>query len=175
MGAGPLIDLSRPPIRPGPRVPGWLFYALVLAVSFALIVLILSLLAQPLATQNGALTPGARAVLLGLAIAAIAALVIFSYAGLRLRKGSSLFSNVLQAKGYPVGDPDRGRRRSDFGERAAWKRLKRGEITRVEYERLMAGRRFAHGEISAEEYHEILRQLTWASADPRKKTGDRTT
>ena len=169
------MDLSRPPIGPGPRVPGWVIFTAALGVSFAVIVLVFSLLAQPMATQNGALTPGARVVLVGLSIAGLAALLIFSYAGLRLRKGSSLFSNVLQARGYPVGDPDRERRRSDFEERVAWKRLKRGEITRVEYERLIARRRFAHGEISTEEYHEILRQLTWASADPRKKTGDRTT
>lgn len=137
--------------------------------------LVYSLLAQPLADQNGALTVGARVALLGLVITGLAALFIFSYAALRLRPGSSLFSNYLQARGYPVGDPDRGRRLSDPEERAAWKRFKRGEITRVEYERLMAGRRFAHGEISTEEYHEILRQLTWASADLRKKAGGRTT
>lgn len=169
------MDLSRPPVRPGPRVPGWVIFTVALGVSFAVIVLVFSLLAQPMATQNGALTPGARVVLVGLSIAGLAALLVFWYAGLRLRKGSSLFSNVLQARGYPVGDPDRERRRSDFEERAAWKRLKRGEITRVEYERLIARRRFAHGEISTEEYHEILRQLTWASADPRKKMGDRAT
>lgn len=146
-----------------------------LGVSAAVVAFVWALLDQPWATQNGNLTLGARVALLGLVITGLAALLIFWYAALRLRKGSSLFSNYLQARGYPVGEPDSGRRLSDVEERAAWKRFKRGEITRVEYERLRAGRRFAHGEISTEEYHEILRQLTWASADPRQKTGEQRT
>ncbi len=170
-----MIDLSRPPIRPGPRVPGWILFTVTLGASSAVLALVFLLEGQRSAAQTGSLPPGARVVLFGLVLAGWAALLIFWYAALRLAPGSGLASNLWRARGHPVGDPDRTRRLSDLEERVAWKRFQRGEITRVEYERLMAGRRFAHGEISTEEYHGILRQLTSASADRRTTTGDRST
>lgn len=167
-----MIDLSRPPVRPGPRLAGWVIFVGVLGVSFAVLFLVYSLLAQPLATQPGVVTPATRDALLALATVGLIAGLTFLYVSMRLRKGGSVWSNVLLAKGYPVGDPESGRRRqSDPEERAAWKRFQRGEITRIEYERRMAYRRFVHGEVSIEEYHEILQELTSAIGGTPPRTG----
>ncbi|MGP8159507.1 MAG: hypothetical protein ACLPWO_07905 [Thermoplasmata archaeon] len=167
-----MIDLSRPPVRPGPRLAGWVIFVGVLAVSFAVLALDWSLLAQPPATQPGVVTPAARVALLALATVGLIVLLTFWYAANRLTKGRSVWSNTLLAKGYPVGDPESGRRRqSDPEERAAWKRFKRGEITRIDYERRMAYRRFVHGEVSIEEYHEILQELTSAIGGTPPRTG----
>ena len=154
-----MIDLSRPPIRPGPRFPGWVVFAVLWAASFAVLVLSYSLLVQPPATVQGAPTAGEEGFLLLLGIVGLISALSFSYAGMRLRAGGSVWSNALLARGHPVGDPDTGRRQSDPEERDAWKRFRRGAITRIDYERLMARHRFAHGELSSEEYQAILREL----------------
>lgn len=171
-----MIDLSRPPVRPGPRLAGWVIFVGVLTVSFAVLALAWSLLAQPPATQPGVVTPAAEEALLALATVGLIALVTFWYAANRLTKGRSVWSNTLLARGgYPVGDPESGRRRqSDPEERAAWKRFQQGEITRIEYERRMAYRRFVHGELSIEEYHEILQELTSAIGGTPPRTGIQT-
>jgi len=167
-----MIDLSRPPVRPGPRLAGWVILAGVCGVSFAVLALVYSLMIQPPTTQPGVVSPATREALLALAIVGIIALATFWYAANRLTKGRSVWSNSLLAKGYPVGDPESGRRRqSDPEERAAWKRFRRGEITRIDFERRMAYRRFVHGEVSIEEYHEILQELTSAIGGTPPRTG----
>ena len=165
-----MIDLSRPPVRPGPRFSGWVILALVWVVSFAVLVVVYSLADQPPATQGGVPTPGAAEFLLVIATIGLVAGLVFMYASMRLRAGGSVWSNALLAQGYPVGDPDMERRLSDPEERAAWRRFKRGEITRIAYERVMARCRFVHGEVSATGYHEILRNLTLASEETPPRT-----
>ena len=132
-------------------------------VSLAVLALAYSLMIQPPTTQPGIISPATRVVLLALAVVGVIALLIYFYASMRLQMGGTAWSNAILAKGYPVGDPESGRRRqSDPEERAAWKRFKRGEITRIDYDRRMAYRRFVHGEVSIAEYHEILQELTSA-------------
>lgn len=115
-----MIDLSRPPVRPGPRLAGWVILVGVLAVSFAVLALDWSLLAPPPANQRGVVPPAARVALLALATVGLVALLTFWYAAFRLTKGRSVWSNTLLAKGYPESDPESGRRRqSDREERAA--------------------------------------------------------
>jgi len=167
-----MIDLSRPPVRPGPRWTSWVILATVLAVSFAVLALVYSLMIQPPTTQPGVVSPATMVALLALAIVGLIALTTYFYAAHRLTKGSRFWSNTLLAQGDPVGDPESGRRRSsDPEERAAWKRFRRGEITRIEYERRMAQRRFVHGEISIQEYHEVLRELALANGYTSPRTG----
>jgi hypothetical protein len=73
---------------------------------------------------------------------------------------SVTWPEIFQLMGHVLGDPEDGRRRpSDGPERRAWRRLRKGQITRFEYERVMAHRRFVHGEISAGEYEEALDEL----------------
>ncbi len=167
-----MIDLSRPPVRPGPRSAGWVFYAVLWGVSFAVLILVYSLMLQPSANPPGAPAPGVDVLLLVLAAVGLVAALLMGYAALRLRKGGSAFSNVLQARGYPVGDPESGRARaSDPEERAAWRQFKRKEITRVDYERRMAYRRFVHGELSLKDYHEIVRELADEAESPPPRAG----
>jgi hypothetical protein len=152
-----LIDLSRPPVRPGPRIVGWPIVAAVWGAGFAVLVATYSLLSNPGLSPVAALLIG----LVGLVAAGA-----MGYAGMRLRSGASVWSNALQARGYPVGDPDSDRRVGDPEERDAWRRFRRGEIGRIDYELVMARRRFAHGELSTEEYHELVRELHAAREGP---------
>jgi hypothetical protein len=167
-----MIDLSRPPVRPGPRWAGWVMLVGVWAVSFAVLALVYSFMIQPPTTQPGVVSPATREALLAFALVGIIASVTFWYASNRLTEGRSVWSNALIARGYPEGDPESGRRRpSDPEERAAWKRFRRGEITRIDYERRMAYRRFVHGEVSPAEYHEILQELTAAIGGTLPRSG----
>jgi hypothetical protein len=129
--------------------------AIVWGASFVVIIVCFSLELQPTSTPVAVLLIGAIGV---------AAAIALSYTALRLRVGGSLFSNVLQAQGYPIGDPESGRRLADSEEWVAWKRFRRGEIDRLAYEHARARRRFAHGEISAQEYREIAKELDVARA-----------
>jgi hypothetical protein len=170
-----MIDLSRPPIRPGPRWAGRVILVGVLVVSFVVLALVYSLTIQPPTTQPGVVSPATRETLLGLAAVGLIALLTYWYAANRLTEGNRFWSYTLLGKGYPEGDSTSARRRqSDPEERAAWKRFRRREITRIDYERRMAYRRFVHGEVSIEEYHEILQELTSASGGTPPRTGSLT-
>lgn len=167
-----MIDLSRPPVPPGPRLAGWVILVGVGAVSLAVLALAYSLMIQPPTTQPGIVSPATSVFLLAVALVGVIALLIYFYASMRLGMGGGAWSNAMHAVGYPIGGLESGRRRrSDPEERAAWKRFRQGEITRIEYERRMAYRRFVHGEISIKEYHEILQELTSATGGTPPRTG----
>jgi len=156
-----MIDLARPPVRPGPRLEGWAIFAIAWAVGFGLYVLAAAILSNPFLGLG---------VVLPVAIIGLLAASTMSYAMWRLQVGTDIAADVMMATGERIGDPERARRVSDPEERRAWKRLKRGAITRVEYEQLMARRRFVHGELSGEEYHELMRELDSAYGKTEEKT-----
>jgi hypothetical protein len=58
------------------------------------------------------------------------------------------------------------RRAADPFERAAYKRWRTGEITRVQFEQIVAVRRFAHGELTRSQYEQLRQQLRDAAARP---------
>jgi hypothetical protein len=146
------VDVYRPPARLGPRYPLWAKLALTWGAMFVVYLLSISLLAQQP-------TAGVAVVLL---VIGLAAAVVLTYAQLRLVPGQSFW--LTPRPGGP-GDPDDEGRLADPEERDARRRLRRGAITRREYDRILARRHFVHGEISREEYHETLREL--GDDDPR--------
>jgi hypothetical protein len=145
-----LIDLARPPARPNLYVVDWRFFAALWAAGFVVVIVVYSLLSQPGITAAGVVL---------LIPFGVAAVIAMGYCAMRLRVGGSVWSMALQAQGYPVGDPDSPLRPADEEERAAWRRLRRKEIGRIDYELIMARRHFVHGDLTSEQYHEIVRQL----------------
>ncbi len=143
------IEVYRPPARLGPRIPFWAILAMIWGGTFAIILTVDILSSQ---------SPDSSFDLLLGTIGLVASLVM-AYARLRLVRGTSVWSNGLLTRGYPIGDTSDEVRLSDPEERAARRRLRRGAITRREYERIIARRHFVHGEYSAAEYHEALRQI----------------
>ena len=108
-------------------------------------------------------------------IVALAASLLGLYARLRLVPSQWTWSSAfraLRSPGSPDADLEDPVRLADPEEIAARRRLRRGAITRREYERIIARRRFVHGEISREEYHEIMRQLA-VGESPAPRTAPR--
>lgn len=142
------IDLSRPPPSPmGLRVPWWLPVAVLWSGGFALIVLILWMV-----------FPGheARVVILETATVAplpvIAGLLIYY----RMRYGPSGVHWPVPEDRFDTSDAPRV---ADKEERTAYHQLRKGRISRRQYERIIAYRHFVHGEISRTEYHHIVSEL----------------
>jgi hypothetical protein len=143
------VDLSRPPAPLPPRVPIWVSLGLMYAAALAIYIVANGLLSEP----------ASLSVAEGLFTVSIAASAFMIYAQLRLVPTTQGFSAAGGVDGPADGAPLAEGRLADAQEREARKNLRRGRITRREYERIIAHRRFAHGEISRPEYHEILRQL----------------
>jgi hypothetical protein len=143
------IDLYRPPARLGPRYP---LYAKLVAIWVIVLIVDYSLLL--LLDAN----PVFGLVIILLPITLVLA-IVGSYAAYRFMPDRSVFAPTLRALGFRRGDTEESVRLSDPQEREAARRLRRGAITRREYERIMVRRRFVHGEITQARYNEIVRQL----------------
>ncbi len=152
-----MIDMDRPPVRLPPRTPLWVRLLILWAVLTVVYVVTTALLFLPGTTPSLALL---------LASILAAAGVGLSFTQLRFATSGSVSSRILEARGFPVGDPEDDERTSDPQERDARRRLRRHEITRAQYEQILARRRFAHGEITLAEYHEILREVADQSGRP---------
>jgi hypothetical protein len=143
-----IVALERPPARPGLRVPPGIILVVLWGTATAVAVVAAILL-----------YPGTA----GWTLAVILAVVIFGISVLWLK--GRLFHGLpsLDEATTPVvsgslNDPDLVRP-ADREEQSARRRLRRGTITRREYEGIMARRRFVHGEISRLEYLQLLDQL----------------
>ncbi len=121
--------------------------------------LVIALAALVLLEQPAALA--VRLVLLGAGLSAIA---IMGYAQFRGGIGWSIGSQYRTAMGKRPGDPENDRRPSDTEERAASRELRRGTISRADYERVMARRRFVHGEIDRAQYRQVLAEIAHGEA-----------
>jgi hypothetical protein len=117
------------------------------------------------ATSAPPIDPGAA---LAVLTAGLVASGLIVYTQLRFGSNGSLLSGELAAGGSLLGDVTDAVRPSDREERSARRRMKRGAITRREYELLIARRHFVHGEISHAEYSEIVRQLSDQNVDSRR-------
>ena len=150
------IDLSRPPARIPPRLSGTAVYLLTGAFLIVLIVL----LVVPLPSDYSLALLFA---ILSLAVLALCLLLFvqrgfwgdFRRAGIRY--DPSVESDLLELRG------------ADDTELAARQLLRKGEISRAEYERRIARRRFVHGEVTAQEYRSLLAQIDTASQKANKK------
>lgn len=161
------LDIYRPPAPLGPRVPLWAKLAILWGASFGVYLLLLILSANSTPNLSFALV---------ISIVALAASLVMVYAQLRLGVGTIGMSyawapSYLSVRGFPYGETTDSARLSDAEERSALHRLRRGAITRREYERIIARRHFAHGEISRAEYHKILEEI--GSDDPPHPEADR--
>jgi hypothetical protein len=145
-----LIDLSRPPARRGPRLPGWAIFTFVLVLP--LVVLIVVFLLLP--------TRGLGTIwVLLIALAGLVDATVIRLYARRFLKGRPSWSAAGSSTGYLDSESEDGERAPDNEERAAWKAFRRGQMDRTQYERIVARRRFVHGDISREEYHEIVKGL----------------
>ena len=159
--AAPMLpDLTRPPAPIGPRRAGWVRWFIGMLVSFVAVIVFLNFLAQP--------TPDPSIRIVWLLMGMVAG-VCFSYCTYRLGTGNSVARQALAARGGAFGDPERGRRRvADREEVQAYRRFRRGRISRIQYERTIAYRRFVHGELSKLEYHQVLDFLAFHEAHPAR-------
>jgi Short C-terminal domain len=154
-----MIDLERPPARLGPRTPLWVRVSLI----WGGLVVLLVLLLIALSGTHGA---GPAGLFLVLTVSGVAVAAFLTYLQRDYPWNLSRLETASISRGMPFADPEAGGRSPDAEERAARHRLRRGEITRAEYERIIAHRRFAHGEISVAEYHEIDRELKDSEPGP---------
>jgi hypothetical protein len=142
------VDLGRPPPRSGLRLPPGIVYVVLWGTATAVAVIAAILLYPGIAGQT---------------LAVILAVVIFGISVFWVRGVLFIGTPSLDEASAPVfpgflNDPDLVRP-ADREERSARRRLRRGTITRREYEGIMARRRFVHGEISRLEYLQLLDQL----------------
>jgi uncharacterized membrane protein len=143
------VDVYRPPARLGPRYPLWLKLTLIWGIAVIWNVFLLFLIsAEPTDVPLIFLLPVSL-------IVAVAG----SYSSYRIYPDRSPIAGALRTRGWRRGDTEDVVRPSDPEERAAARRLRRGAITRREYELIIARRRFVHGEITLAQYNEIKRQL----------------
>ena len=70
-----------------------------------------------------------------------------------------VFSPLVVRDRTNLGDPEDQPRLADRQERAAQRDLRRGKLSRQQYEKIIAYRHFVHGEISRAEYHHIISEL----------------
>lgn len=147
---------------PASALPGWAVFPLLWGISWAILIFVYILLDST--------TSVSVPLVLGIAIAGIAAGCIAAYARLHFAPGGSAFQNALYSRGSLTGDPEDVRRASDPEERQAWKRLRHHQITRIEYERIMATRRYFHGEMTWEGYNQRVRELA-EDERPREHRG----
>ncbi len=148
----PRIDfrLERPPARFGS--PPWGLLVAVAVVVYATVVLLVLLFSLE---SSGA----ALAILLALPVPP---LIVY---GIRLSASRFAADDddppapYRTEGGAGVGYGGEHVRRPDREERDAWRALKRGRISRVQFERVRARRHLAHGEIDRLEYQAIVAQL----------------
>jgi len=150
-----MIDLSRPPEPP----PGsWSF------PGRAWVVLLFGVLAVGLVavlfTPWVAPFRGNWALVFVLAFALLA-VVFAARIGMQLK----LKQDVADRKILTVDNPDEEGPRTDRMERDAWRKFRRGELGRYQFERIRARRKLARGEWTEEEYHQALRELDQAEAN----------
>jgi hypothetical protein len=158
------VDISRPPARLGPRVPLWVRLFVLWAIMLVVYILVLDLLIGP---YNEASPPQYAPVFtIGLLIVGLSASFVMIYVQYRFVSDNSIVSSVLAARGFSLGDPEGAVRPSDPEERNAHRRFRRKQITRLDYERIIARRHFVHGELTHAEYNDIIRQLN--EQDPSK-------
>lgn len=142
-------DLSRPPTRLASRYPTWA----VLALSWGVCVVVL-IVAYILLIRSPA-----PPVALALVAAVVVAIGVMAYVQFRFGIFSSILALYWAARQRTRGDPVGDRRTADRDEIEAQRRLRRGEITRGQYERVVTYRKFVHGELSRAQYHAALRQI----------------
>lgn len=137
-------DLQRPPATIGPRTPAW---PIVTLLFFAFVVL-LSAYALNLPTVLLIFLPGFILVI---------ALSVYCWT----RFGVFPLGSGPLTSHDPIdlGNPEDQPRLADPQERSAQRDLRRGRISRLQYERVIAYRHFVHGEISGAEYHHIISEL----------------
>ena len=152
------IELSRPPARLPPRLSGTAVY--LLTGAFLILLLVLSWVLVPWPSYYGLALLFA---ILSLAVLAVSILLFIqrSFWGDFRRAGTRYdwrsWSGVLEM------------READNTELAAQQLLRKGRISRAEYERRIARRRFVHGEVTAQEYRSLLAQIDAASQTANKK------
>ncbi len=152
------VDIYRPPARLGRRLPLWVTLAALWGTTAVVLWVVIGLLRQRIPSEFSFLLP--TAIVVGTAV------VNFYILNPRRRS----VDQVLSADGFPHWGDEDSVRPADREERAAGRRLRRGAITRREYERIIARRRFVHGEISRAEYHKLIQQL--AEEEPTQQAGN---
>ena len=164
------VDLNRPPAPLNPRWPAWLILVVVWGAGFGLAILFFELSAQP----------STAGVLVLASIAGLGFLVLLAWAALSLRGGQSrlFLDRYWTGQAYPQEDPSDEYRLDDREEREARRRLRRGTISRADYERIIARREFAHGELSRDAYHARIARIGEEEAEllarrPNSKSTDR--
>ena len=161
-----MVDVYRPPAPLGPRVPLWIKILLLWVATILIFVFVqVATTAGPDHGPNPSLTPWFTLLLLSIGLVAT---IVMGYAQMRMIRTGSAASQLLAARGMPVGDPDNEARLSDAEERRALRLLRRGAIPRREYEKIIARRHFAHGEITRSQYEEIVRELDEKAVDLRR-------
>jgi len=146
------VDLRRPPARLGPRVPVWLPFTALVFGWVVFLVLISRVVSLP---NLLALRPSATIWLLFLALnVAVVAYGVFLLTH-RSRHPSDQFFPLPDLPMDLAEEP----RLTDRSEREARRMLRRGEITRVHYERIIAYRQFVHGELTRQEYRARIARL----------------
>ena len=152
------VDVYRPPARLGPRYPLWAKLSVIWGIALVGSVLVLIFINS---------NPKVAFAIILLPIAIVLA-VAGSYAAWRIFPDRSPVDAIYRGWGYRRNDTEDPVRPSDPEERQALRRLRRGAITRREYERIIARRHFVHGEITLAQYKEIVREL--GAEVPRKPT-----
>lgn len=151
------VDRRRPPARLGSGVPWWLPVAVLWSVGVALILLIL-----------WGVSPGgqARFILLQTSAVVVNGLAIGVSIYYWRRYGASgvlspMFPPPLPNYSSLSGalNPNDARRVADKEERAALHQLRKGRISRLQYEKIIAYRHFVHGELTRTEYRQIIARL----------------
>ena len=144
------VDLTRPPARLPPRLSDYVIVVIAWVIFFAIAILT-GVLSNISSTRGGFLILG---------ILTLVDLAVALYLSVRIGWRALVYSWVTDLTKYPpVGGADIRSRSADREEIEAGRLLRKGRITRVQYEQRIAYRRFVHGEITRAEYHSILAQL----------------
>ncbi len=160
------VDVYRRPAPLGPRLPLWLKLVLLWAAMVLLFVLAWGLIPDELPNgRTGSLTTSIGILLF---LIGLVATVAMAYLQLRLVNDGSIVARRLEYGGTAVGDPSDPVRPSDPEERRAQHLLRRGAITRRQYEEIIARRHFVHGEISRAQYEETVQTLEERTVDARR-------
>lgn len=160
------VDVYRPPAPLGPRVPLWLKLVLLYVATVVFYVFIVATTTSgPDHGPNPTLSPTLGLILLSVDVAVS---FLFLYLERRLVTDGSIMARAMSSRGVSVGEPSDTTRVSDPEERRARRLLRKGAITRREYEKAIARRHFVHGEITRSRYEEIIHELDEKNVDARK-------